>query len=279
MQQAIYPCLWFNGNAKEAAQFYTTVFNDCTITANTPMVVNFEAAGQRFMCLNGGPMFTPNPSISFFVLCESLEEVQAAWRKLTDGGTVMMPLDSYPWSEQYGWVQDRFGISWQLSYDKWENVGQKFTPTLMFTGPQQGKAEEAIHFYTSVFEPSSVKGILRYAANEGDVEGTVKHAQFNLAGSVFMAMDSSLAHGFHFNEAISLVVECNTQEEIDFFWNRLTEGGAESRCGWLKDRYGVSWQIVPAVLKELMQDQDRAPRVVDAFMKMKKFQIDELVNA
>lgn len=279
MKQPIYPCLWFNGNAKEAAQFYCTVFNDCIITADTPMVINFEAAGQKFMCLNGGPTFTPNPSISFFVVCETVEEVQASWKKLTEGGTIMMPLDSYPWSEQYGWVQDRFSVSWQLSYDKLENVGQKFTPVLMFTSEQQGKAEEAIQFYSSIFEPSSIIGILRYGANDGDVEGTVKHAQFKLAGQVFMAMDSSLAHGFSFNEAISLVVECETQEEIDFYWNRLTEGGSESMCGWLKDRYGVSWQVVPAILKELMQDGERAPRVMEAFMQMKKFKIDELVNA
>lgn len=279
MKQLIYPCLWFNGNAKEGAQFYCTVFNDCIITADTPMVVNIEAVGQKFMCLNGGPQFTPNPSISFFVVCETIEEVQAAWRKLTEGGTVMMPLDSYPWSEQYGWVQDRFGISWQLSYDKMENVGQKFTPVLMFTGEQQGKAEEAIQFYSSLFEPSSIAGILRYGANDSDVEGTIKHAQFKLAGQVFMAMDSSMAHGFSFNEAVSLVVECNTQEEIDFYWNRLTEGGSESRCGWLKDKYGVSWQIVPAILKKLMQDRERATRVMDALMQMKKFNIEELANA
>lgn len=279
MKQPIYPCLWFNGNAKEAAQFYCTVFSDCVITADTPMVVNFEASGQKFMCLNGGPTFAPNPSISFFVVCETIEEVQAAWRQLTDGGKVMMPLDSYPWSEQYGWVQDRFGISWQISYGKLENVGQRFTPTLMFTESQKGKAEEAINFYTSVFEPSSVVGILRYGPNDGDVEGTIKHAQFKLAGQVFMAMDSSINHGFNFNEAISLVVECNTQEEIDFYWNRLTEGGAESMCGWLKDKYGVSWQIIPSILKELMQDRERATRVMNAFMQMKKFDIEELANA
>jgi predicted 3-demethylubiquinone-9 3-methyltransferase (glyoxalase superfamily) len=278
MKQTIYPCLWFNGNAKEAAQFYCAVFKDCQITADTPMVVSFEAAGQKFMCLNGGPTFTSNPSISFYVVCETIEEVQAAWRQLSDEGTIMMPLDSYPWSEQYGWVQDRFGISWQLSYGKMEEVGQKFTPTLLFTGAQQGRAEEAIHFYTSVFQPSSVVGIMRYGASDDDIEGTIKHAQFKLAGNVFMAMDSSLMHGFTFTEGISLVIECATQDEIDYFWNQLTNGGTESMCGWLKDRYGVSWQIVPSVLKELMQDSERAPRVVKAFMKMKKFKIEKLVN-
>ncbi|HEV7332146.1 MAG TPA: VOC family protein [Flavisolibacter sp.] len=279
MKQQIYPCLWLNGNAKEAAAFYCSVFPNSSITDDTPMVVTFTSAGQKFMLLNGGPEFKPNPSLSFFVVCETKEEVDAAWRKLADDGNVLMPLDAYPWSSRYGWVQDRFGFSWQLSYGKLEDVGQKFTPTLMFTGDNAGKAEEAIQFYTSVFTPSSVTGILRYGANEGDTEGRVKHAQFTLNGSVLMAMDSSFAHGFSFNEAVSLVVECGNQQEIDFFWNALTEGGAESMCGWLKDRYGLSWQIVPEVLKDLMNDPEKAPKVVEAFLKMKKFDIAALENA
>ena len=279
MKQQIYPCLWFNGNAKEAAAFYCSVFPDSTITGETPMVVSLISAGQTFMLLNGGPEFKPNPSLSFFVVCETKEEVDAAWRKLSEDGKVLMPLDTYPWSSHYGWVQDPFGFSWQLSFGKLEDVGQKFTPTLMFTGDNAGKAEEAIQFYTSVFTPSSVTGILRYGSNEGDTEGRVKHAQFTLNGSVLMAMDSSFAHGFNFNEAISLVVECEDQQEIDHFWKELTEGGAESMCGWLKDRYGVSWQIVPEVLKDLMRNPEKAQRVVQAFLKMKKFDIAALENA
>ncbi|MBD0285901.1 MAG: VOC family protein [Flavisolibacter sp.] len=279
MNNQIYPCLWFDGNAKEAAAFYCSVFSNTRITADTPLVVTFESEGQKFMCLNGGPMFQPNPSISFFDLFEKVEEVEQAWEKLSKEGRVLMPLDKYDWSEKYGWVQDRFGISWQLSYGKWSDVGQKFTPMLMFTGAQSGKAEEAIRFYTSVFNPSSVVGILKYGAQDGDTEGLVKHAQFKIRDYVMMAMDSSMAHGFEFNEGISLVVECTTQPEIDMYWDRLTEGGEESMCGWLKDKYGVSWQIVPSVLGSLMTDKERAPRVTKAFMKMKKFNIEELENA
>ncbi|MDQ3843807.1 MAG: VOC family protein [Bacteroidota bacterium] len=279
MNNQIYPCLWFDGKAKEAAEFYCSVFSNTRITTDTPLVVTFESDGQKFMCLNGGPMFQPNPSISFFVLFEKREEVEQAWEKLSKEGRVLMPLDKYDWSEKYGWVQDRFGISWQLSYGKWSDVGQKFTPTLMFTGAQSGKAEEAIRFYTSVFNPSSVVGILKYGAQDGDTEGLVKHAQFKIRDYVMMAMDSSMAHGFEFNEGISLVVECTTQPEIDMYWDRLTEGGEESMCGWLKDKYGVSWQIVPSVLGSLMTDKERAPRVTKAFMKMKKFNIEELENA
>ena len=279
MQNNMYPCLWFNNNAKEAASFYTKAFTDTTITSDTPMVVLFQSAGQQFMCLNGGPYFTINPSISFYVVMDTEEEVNASWEQLCDNGKVLMPLDKYPWSERYGWVQDRFGVSWQLSMGKLEDVGQKITPSLMFTGNNKGKAEQAIEFYTSIFDHSSVVGIMRYEPGEPDVTGYIKHAQFKLNGHVFMVMDSSMDHQFNFNEGLSLVVECDTQEEIDYFWNKLTEDGSESQCGWLKDQYGVSWQIVPAILKKLMSDPQKSGRVMQAFMKMKKFDIETLINA
>lgn len=279
MKKTIYPCLWFNGKASEAAQFYCSLFKDSHIVDENPLVVTFESSGEKFMCLNGGPEFPINPSISFFVVCESVEEVDLYWKKLTDGGMEMMPLDKYPWSERYAFVQDKFGVSWQLSFGKMEDVGQKFAPTLMFTEAKAGKAEAAVGFYASVFEPSSIRGIARYEPGEGDVEGTVKHAQFTLGNYVMMAMDSSLTHGFGFTEGISLVVECDTQEQIDYYWSKLAEGGREDQCGWLKDQFGVSWQIVPSILSQLMADPERSQKVVEAFMKMKKFEIGKLLEA
>jgi predicted 3-demethylubiquinone-9 3-methyltransferase (glyoxalase superfamily) len=275
----IYPCLWFDGKAKEAAEFYCSVFEDSVITSDTPMVVIFESAGQQFMCLNGGPQYTFNPSVSFYVVCETEEETERVWKSLSQGGTALMPLDKYDWSDKYGWIQDRFGVSWQVSWGRMEDVGQKFTPALMFTGDQNGKAEQAIGFYHSVFEDSGIRGILRYEKGENDSEGNVKHAQFTLRGLVFMAMDSSFPHQFGFNEAVSLVVDCETQEQIDHFWSKLTEGGQEGQCGWLKDQFGVSWQIIPAILGELMSDPSRSEKVINAFLQMKKFEIEKLVNA
>ncbi len=279
MKNQMYPCLWFDGKAKEAADFYCSVFQHTKIMSENPMVVTFESAGQKFMCLNGGPHFTINPSISFFVVCTSEEEVDSAWTKLMEHGHALMELDEYPWSDKYGWLQDKYGVSWQLSFGKMEDVGQKFTPSLMFTGKQAGKAEQAIEFYSAIFKPSSVVGISRYTAEEPDVEGTVKHAQFHLQGNVFMAMDSSLQHAFGFNEGLSLVVPCETQKEIDYYWEKLSAVPEAEQCGWLQDQFGVSWQIVPAVLEKLMGDPSRAQRVVDAFMKMKKFDIETLLNA
>jgi predicted 3-demethylubiquinone-9 3-methyltransferase (glyoxalase superfamily) len=279
MKKTIYPCLWFNRNAAEAARFYCSIFKDSHIVDENPFVTTFVASGELFMCLNGGPEFPINPSISFFVVCDRVEEVDHYWRTLTEGGMEMMPLDKYPWSDRYAFIQDKFGVSWQLSYGKMEDVGQRFTPTLMFTESKAGQAEEAIGFYTSVFNPSSVVGIARYGAGEGDKEGTVKHAQFTLGDTVMMAMDSSITHGFEFSEGVSLVVECDTQEQIDHYWSRLAEGGRVDRCGWLKDQFGVSWQIVPSILSQLLADPERSQQVTEAFMKMTKFDIQKLLEA
>jgi predicted 3-demethylubiquinone-9 3-methyltransferase (glyoxalase superfamily) len=280
MNNKIYPCLWFDSHAKAAAELYDSVFGNVKIIDENPIVVMIQMHDQKFMLLNGGPMYQTNPSISFMLTYESTEEVDQSWNKLITGGKVMMPLDSYPWSERYGWVQDRFGISWQLYFGKMSDVGQKFCPTLMFTHNQFGKAEEAIHFYNSLFPNSSITGILKYAAEDEDEEGMVKHAQFSIDGFVMMAMDSSFDHPFRFSEGISIAVECDTQEEIDHFWDKMTsDGGEESMCGWLKDKYGVSWQIIPAVLQELMKDPERFDRVVQAFMQMRKFDLAKILSA
>jgi predicted 3-demethylubiquinone-9 3-methyltransferase (glyoxalase superfamily) len=279
MNKPLYPCLWFDGQAREAAELYCSVFKDTKITSDNQMVVIVESSGQKLMLLNGGPEYKINPSISFFVVCENVKELDNSWNKLIEGGTVMMPLDNYPWSKKYGWIQDRFGVNWQLSFAEPAVTGQKITPALMFTENQFGNAEEAINFYVSLFEGSGVDLISRYTKDDNDVEGAVNHAQFRLRNRVFMAMDSSAMHKFSFNEGISLVVECDSQTEIDYFWDNLTREGEESQCGWLKDKYGVSWQIIPSILNELMSDSSRSERVINAFLKMRKFDIDTLINA
>ena len=122
--------------------------------------------------------------------------------------------------------------------------------------------------------------ISKYEKGEPDVEGNIKHAQFLLNNHLFAAMESSANFNFNFNEAISLVVTCESQDEIDFYWEQLTSNvGKEGRCGWLKDKYGVSWQIVPAILGKLMSNGAHASKVMEAFMQMNKFDIATLENA
>lgn len=237
----IIPCLWFDREAEEAVKFYTELFGKSDIGTiakygkegieshgmpiDSVLSVSFKMHGQEFLALNGGPHYHFSPGISFFVVCETLEEADRVWAALEHGGKVLMPFDQYVWSEKYGWLNDRFGLSWQISLGKMSDVGQKFTPLLMFVGEKFGKAEEAIHFYTGIFSDSIIEGIARYAENEGDEIGKVKHAQFILQGNTFMAMESSMAHDFDITPAISFIIHCNTQEEIDFYWDKLTRGG------------------------------------------------------
>jgi predicted 3-demethylubiquinone-9 3-methyltransferase (glyoxalase superfamily) len=274
MNNNIHPCLWYDGNAKAAADFYCTLFPDSKITADTSMVVNFELNGQKFMGLNGGHMFKSNPSVSFMVISESDEEINELYKQLSDGGMVMMALNKYDWSELYAFVQDKFGLSWQIMKTAYNTVNQKITPCFLFVGNNFGNAQAAVNYYTQLFPQSSVSSIKFYDESEGHGAGKVKHSQFILDGKVFMAMDGAGQHNFAFNEAISFVVECKDQKEIDHYWETLTaNGGEESRCGWLKDKFGVSWQIIPAILGKLMSNPAKAQKVMQAVMQMKKLDI------
>lgn len=280
MNNSIYPCLTLKGKVAEAADFYIDTFGEGKIAQTSPFVILIELSGQKFMLLNEGPSSLPNASTSFMVTSESEEETQQYWNKLVDGGKVFMALDSYDWSSKYGWVVDKFGISWQLYTSSRGRNPQKFCPAFMFTGANAGKALAAIHFYTGLFPQSKIEGILEYSEEDDDTTGFVKHAQFEINNFMTMAMDSSAAHGFAFNDAISLVVNCDSQAEIDQYWAQLTaNGGHEVACGWLTDKYGISWQIVPNILGQLMMDPERGQRVMQALMKMKKLIIADLENA
>src|SRR4051794_16752258 len=158
--QKITPHLWFDKQAREAAEFYVSLFPGSKITnvttlSGTPSgecdVVSFELTGQPFMAISAGPLFKFNPSVSFHIKCSTKEEIDAIWEQLTPGGKVLMPLDRYPFSERYGWLEDKYGLSWQVISAGGSAIHQKFTPVLMFVGNVCGKAEEAIEFYVSVF--------------------------------------------------------------------------------------------------------------------------------
>lgn len=279
MTNQIYPCLWFDGQAKAAAELYCSLFPNSHITSENPMVINWELDGNRMMGLNGGPHFQLNPSISLFVTCETNEEIDILWKALSEGGKIFMPLANYPWSEYYGWCGDKFGVTWQLFKGKLSEVNQKIVPSFLFANTQYGNAKAALDLYTALFSPSKIDGISYYEKNETQTESMVMHAQFVLNEKVFMAMDGAGDHNFLFNEAFSFVIPCGNQAEIDYFWENLTaDGGEEGMCGWCKDKFGVSWQVIPAMLSELMAQPEKGEKVVQAFMQMKKFDIETLQN-
>jgi predicted 3-demethylubiquinone-9 3-methyltransferase (glyoxalase superfamily) len=287
----ITPHLWFDNDAQEAAKFYTSIFKDSrlknvTTLHNTPSgtveIITIEILGQEFTLISAGPLFKFNPSVSFLVACSTKEEVDELWKKLSEGGTALMDLGEYPFSEKYGWVQDKYGLSWQIMFMGDYKTKQRIIPTLLFVGKQNGKAEEAINFYSSVFGNSRVGDVLRYSkGEEPDKEGNVKHASFMLEDQDFAAMDSAREHNFAFNEAISFMVHCNTQKEIDYYWEKLSAYPEAEQCGWLKDKYGLSWQIVPNIMDEMLKDNDekKIARVTEAFLQMKKLDIAKLKEA
>lgn len=297
--QKIIPHLWFDKEAKEAAALYTSVFPESKVTnttllRNTPSgdcdMVSFELWGKEFMAISAGPLFHPNPSTSFMVHYDpsrfgktddageaALEALNTAWDKLAEGGKVLMEIGTYPFSKRYGWLQDRYGVSWQLMLtDPAADPRPGIMPSLMFTGSKCGKAEEALNFYLSVCKHAQSGSMHYYPAGmPPDKEGTVMFADAQLEDTWFAVMDSAHKHGFDFNEAISFIIACDDQAEIDYYWEKLSAVPESEQCGWLKDKYGVSWQITSSDMQTMMQQgtQDEIDRIARAFLPMKKIDI------
>lgn len=284
-------CLWFDHQAEDAADFYTSIFKNSKKgkvsyygqagsevsgqKKGSVLTVGFSIEGFEFTGLNGGPHFKFSPAISFFVNCDSESEIDFLWARLADGGQIMMELNKYPWAEKYGWVTDKFGVGWQLMMT--QNYKQKIVPSFLFVNEKVGQAEEALRFYTSVFKDSKV-----IQKQIDEKSKTVVYASFSLQGEIFSLMESTLKHDFDFTGATSFMVNCRTQEEVDFYWDNLVKGGGQhSQCGWLSDKFGIHWQIIPIALTEMMDASDpvRKERVMKAMFKMQKLDIQTLKNA
>ncbi len=296
--QKIVPHLWFDTQAKEAAEFYCHVFPNSKIVSSTVLrdtpsgdcdVLTFNLSGHDFMAISAGPVFKINPSISFILNFDPSQDnqapthLEALWDKLIDGGTVLMPLQEYPFSKQYGWVQDRYDVTWQLMLTDPKGEPRPFiTPSLMFAGDNINKAEEAVKFYLSVFKSAKQGTLARYRQDTGPAKrNSIMFTDFMLENQWFAAMDSGVVQPFTFNEAISLLINCDTQEEIDYYWEQLSAVPEAEQCGWLKDKYGVSWQVSPTSLDKMMREgtPEQIARVTQAFLKMKKFDIAEIEAA
>lgn len=285
--QKIIPHLWYDKEAKEAAAFYVSLFEDSrltnvTVIENTPSgdadFVSFELAGQPFQAISGGPYFKFNPSISLMVACASIEEVDSKWKALSEGGTELMPLGVYPFNKRYGWVQDRYGLSWQLMLTEGNTSAPKITPNLLFSEHSCGKTEEALEIFTD----SAIEFISKYGPGEAATpKAKVNYAAFKLEGINFSAMDNGNDVDFSFNEAFSLIINCKDQHEIDFFWDKLSAVPEAEQCGWAKDKYGLSWQIVPDNIDEFMSrgSKEEILKVQKKLFTMKKIDIAALEKA
>lgn len=287
----IVPCIWLDDQAEAAAELYTSSLGgEVSAVARYPesfdnpgqmprgsvMTVELEAGGQRFTLLNGGPHFRANPSISFFLAAKDEAEVTRLHDALVEGGTTLMPLDAYPWSPRYAWVQDRFGVSWQIMLG---DPTPRVLPCLMFANALSGRAEEAMEAYTRVFPDGRVVSIDRYA--DGPATGKVAHGRFEIGGQTMAAMDAPGPHDFTFDEGLSIQVMCDDQAEVDHYWDALAEGGSHGPCGWLKDRFGVSWQVVPKQMNEWTAHPDPAARdrAFQAMLRMQKLDVAALERA
>lgn len=290
--QKIVPHLWFDKEAREAAAFYVDAFGgdskvgNITTLHNTPSgdtdIVPFRLWGYEFMSMSAGPLFKFTPAISFMLGFSDQEELDALWGKLSEGGKPLMPIDKYPFSDRYGWIQDKYGLSWQLILTKPEGDERpRIVPSMMFAGDNNGKAQEAINFYLSIFKDSKLGNLKNYPPGmEPDKESSVMYGDFQLENQWFAAMDSGRVHDFTFNEAISLIINCENQEEIDYYW-KLSAVPESEQCGWLKDKYGVSWQVTARAMDEMLSKgtQEQIDRVTQAFLPMKKFDLAALQKA
>jgi predicted 3-demethylubiquinone-9 3-methyltransferase (glyoxalase superfamily) len=276
--QKITPFLAFNDQAEEAANFYISLFKDSAIGTvrrygkegpgpeGSVMVISFKLGGQEFFAMNGGPSFKFTEATSMLVHCENREEVDYLTEKLSEGGQ----------KSQQGWLKDKYGLSWQVGPSIKSNPAQKITPFLWYND----QAEEAANFYTSVFKNSSIGSINRYGKEGPGTDGSVMIVPFKLSGQEFIALNGGPM--YKFTEAVSMTVNCEDQEEVDYFWNKLSsDGGQEIECGWLKDKYGLFWQITPRILIEFISSEDRtkAARAFAAMLKMKKIDIATLQKA
>lgn len=287
----IIPHLWYDTQALQAANFYVSLFDDSkidgvTVTNDTPSgdcdFVYFTLAGQAFSAISAGPYFKLNPSISLTVAFDNEKELQDIWEKLSEGGQPLMPLDTYPFCPLYGWIQDRFGLSWQLMLLRPGDITQKITVSFLFSQSHNGQSEEAARYYMDAFTHSEMNMIQYYQPGEAQAEhAKVKYLNFSMDGQQFSAMDHGYEADFDFNEAFSLMVLCKDQAEIDYFWEKLSHVPEAEQCGWCKDRFGVSWQVAPDDWDHVLFDgsEDEKKRVTEAFLEMKKFDLAQLERA
>ncbi|MEM3113502.1 MAG: VOC family protein [Candidatus Pacearchaeota archaeon] len=295
--QKISPNLWFKRNAKEAVDFYLSIFPKGKLIstsyypttglldfqkefAGKELAIYFELLGYTFTAINAGDEFSPTPANSFIISFDisvhknAQEMLIQIWNKLMAGGKALMPLQKYFFSDLYGWVEDKYGYSWQLILTNSKGESRpSIILSLLFTG-NKPQAEKALHFYQTVFKNAKIIQLLHYdAASVPEMKDMVMYSEFMIENQLFAAQDGGTTHKFGFSEAVSYNIACKDQAEIDYYWNTLTkDGGEESVCGWCKDKFGVSWQVNPENIEELML----RPGAWDNLLKMKKIDIAKL---
>lgn len=290
--QRIVPNIWCNGNADEMAEFYLAAFDDAHKVAHQrypeaglldfqqPMagktlLIELSLRGFHIMLINADDTFTPNPSISLMVSNPTPEATTALYQHLAEGGLALMPLGSYAFNEHYAWVQDKYGVSWQLFTHTPPTDLPAIYPSLMFCGQAQNRASEAMDRYTELFGGQVTQkvtyGDLGQGGNGVIEPESVVFATIELAGQTIGVMDSAVEQPFSFDGGVALLVNAHGQEAIDHYFDGLSAVPEAERCGWLRDEFGVSWEIVPDNLGELMAK----PNAYEKLMGMGKIIIKD----
>lgn len=282
--------LCFNDQAEEAVKFYTSVFDNSEITReiHLPMpngdtvAYDFMIENQAFSAFNGGPDFKMNPSFSVMVALDTADEVDALYEKLAEGGKDLMPLDKYPFSDRYAWVEDQFGLTWQLMASKGMPANHKVRVSLLFAGQYCGKAEQALNYYADIFQGAEPGHINYYQEGEAqDDRAKVNFAELNVGDQQLVFMDHGFGSDEEFTQAISFLIVAGAQSEVDYYWEKLSAHEEAEAMGWLQDEYGVSWQVVPQAYFQIMETatEEQKKRVLDKLVKMKRMNVARLENA
>lgn len=276
-------CLWFDGQLDQAADFYSTVFEDSKILDETHFItdehgeigdlltITLELAGCEFLLLNGGDAFKPTPAVSYVVNCENKDQLHQVWDQLNQDGETLMPLTDYPELGMFGWTNDRFGFSWQVRLG---DSLQTIVPCIMFANDNYGLAQAAIDEWITAFGGKQnfvIKG----------KDDRLRAAGFQLRGHDLIIMDSPEKHDFEFTMGNSFYFYLKDQTDIDQVWEDITKEGKEWPCGWMEDRYGVYWQTANQQLLDWTNDPDteKAQRATQEMYKMKKIDLAQIKQA
>lgn len=285
--QTIIPHLWYDTEAKEAVAFYVDLFGgklDWTYTiTDTPSgdsdLIQFQLGDMTLAAISAGPYFKLNESMSLMVNVANKDEVARLYQALSEGGRILMPLGEYPFSPYYVWLEDRFGLSWQLSYAPDLDKPYQFDICLLFSQEQVGLAQPMLDYYKDKLPQASVGQVSYYGEGEAAVEAAkLNYAELLVGGQKLIVMDHGYGGEASFNEAFSFMVYVDSQDELNFYYDLLSAVPEAEMCGWVKDQFGISWQIVPRILMEAYDtaNPETVKAVNDAVLQMRRLDFDQI---
>lgn len=288
--QTIIPHLWFDREALEAAQIYTSLFPDSHMDwthdlTDTPsgdaVLVQFQLANLTLAAISAGPYFKLNESTSLMVHFQNKDELDRIFETLSEAGRVLMPLGEYPFNSYYVWFEDQFGLSWQFFYSPENSRAVQLEICLLFSQEQVGQARSFLEKAQAVFPNSQIGTVNHYQENEKqEAKALINYGELLLNQQRLVVMDHGFGGENSFNEAFSLMVYTDSQEETQRLYQQLSHVPESEQCGWVKDEFGISWQIVPRPLMDAYQilSKEEMKAVHDPILTMKRLNYDEITE-